>query len=251
MSQNEGPIRTQKLHEQVAERLQAMILERQMQPGDRLPSERELQAMYGIGRPAVREALLLLERSGLIALRRGNPAMVISANPESIIREMQPSVAHFLADPNGVKQLQAARKLLECAIARQAAKMRTEEDLAKMWDALERSREYLDDTAVFETIDLEFHAAIVGVLKNSVFDVAFQAMNEWLKGQRTIALALPGQTDFTLENHTAIYNAIAAGDADGAENAMNFHLSHVEKTYWAVREMELRREAGQLRGTPA
>ena len=234
-------IRPKKLHEQVAERLRAMILERHLLPGDKLPSERELQAMFDIGRPAVREALLLLERSGLVELRSGSPATVASANPENILREMRVAVEHFLADAQGVREIQAARRLLECGFARQAAKHRTESTLDKLRAALDLGRELLDDVVAFENVDLTFHFAIVEVSGNRVFEAVFRAMAQWLREQRTFSLSLPGQTDATLADHQAIYEAIAARDPEAAEEAMNSHLVHVEKMFWAAKEMAARR----------
>ncbi len=237
----EEPIRPRKLHEQVAERLQSMILERQLLPGDKLPSERELQALFGIGRPAVREALLLLERSGLIMLRSGSPATVISADPQNIIREMNVAVEHFLADPQGVREIQLARKYLECGLARHAAKSRDASVVARLQELMRQSQEALDDTEAYEIIDLEIHNVIAQVSGSRVFEVVFQAMNEWLREQRSIALGLPGQTDIAYWEHKAVIDAIAAQDPDAAEEAMYTHLSNVEKTYWAAREMASRR----------
>jgi GntR family transcriptional repressor for pyruvate dehydrogenase complex len=234
-------IRPKKLHEQVAERLKTMIFDRQYLPGDKLPSERELQTMFGIGRPAVREALLLLERSGLVALRSGSPATVVSADPGAIIREMSVAVEHFLVDPQGVREIQIARKLLECSLAREAAKHGDTAMRLNLRQILERSGECLDDAEAFESLDLGFHDCIMRAAGSRVFEVVFAAMNQWLRDQRTITLALPGQTDIVFADHTQIYNAIAAKDPDGAENAMRAHLGNVEKTYWATKEMISRR----------
>jgi len=237
----EEPIRPRKLHEQVAERLQAMILDRQLLPGDKLPSERELQTTFGIGRPAVREALLLLERSGLVALRSGSPATVVSADPGNIIREMSVAVEHFLAEPQGVRELQTARRFLECSLAREASKHHDPTVLARLRELLEQSKNCLDDAEKFELVDIEFHFTIIQIARSRVFDVTFGAMNQWLVEQRTIVLSLPGQTDVALADHTAIYKAIAAQDSDAAEIAMRTHLENVEKIYWAARDMNLRR----------
>ena len=235
------PIRPKKLHEQVAERLQTMIIERQLAPGDRLPSERELQAMFGIGRPAVREALLLLERSGLIALRSGSPATVIEAEPENIIREIRTAVDHFLADPQGVKEIQAARALIECGLARQAARQRTDADLDSMRNVLERSTTALDDQAGFERLDREFHTAIVRVSGIKLFEAVLQAMSEWLHDQRMTNLAMPGHADMALAYHQDIFKSIEARDADGAEQAMLAHLKHAERVYWAAQQVASRK----------
>ena len=238
---HEEPIRPRKLHEQVAERLQAMILDRQLLPGDKLPSERELQAAFGIGRPAVREALLLLERSGLVVLRSGSPATVVSADPCNLIREMSVAVEHFLAEPQGVQELQMARRLLECSLARESSKHRDQAVLVRLHELLEQSKNYLDDVKKFELVDIEFHFTIVQVAGSRVFDVTFGAMSQWLVEQRTIVLSLPGQTDIALADHTAIYEAIAAQDPDAAEAAMRTHLENVERIYWAAKNMDLRR----------
>lgn len=237
----EPPIRPKKLHVQAAERLQAMIREGRLLPGDRLPSERELQTLFGIGRPAVREALLLLERSGLIALHSGSPATVTSAKPETILKEIRMAVDHFLAEPEGIREIQAARKLLERGLVRQAAEKRSDDDLVLMRDILEHSKTVLDDTRTFEAYDLEFHYAIVRVSGSRVFAAVFRAMTDWLREQRTMVLSIPGQTDIALANHQAIYDAIQAQDPSAAERAIDGHLSHVEQTYWAATEVASRR----------
>lgn len=236
MLAQEEPIRTKRLHEHVAERLKSLIVERRMNPGDKLPSERELQTMFGIGRPAVREALLLLQHAGLIAMRSGRPATVAHADPQNILNEVRFSVDHFLADSNGVKELQAARRLLECGIAYRAAKNCTEEDLATMRDILARAETLLDDTAVFESEDLAFHYVIVKTSDIRLFEVLFQALIGWLREQRSISFTRPGECYFALQEHKAIYEAIASRDPVAAQDAMDAHMTQVEVRYWTARE---------------
>lgn len=236
MSILEQPIRPKKLHEQAAERVQALILERQLKPGDRLPSERELQTMFGIGRPAVREALLLLERSGLIVLRGGSPATVADADPESIIREMGMAVEHFLSNPQGVKELQMARRLLECGLVRRAAQLRSDGDLALMLDILEKSKNALGDKKTFELLDVEFHFAIVQISGSRLFNVVFQATHEWLRQQRNTAIYRPDMAEVAMGYHHRIYKAIEERDSDAAAKAMNDHLDKVEQAFWEGQE---------------
>lgn len=229
------PIRTKRLHEHVAERLQSFIIERQLLPGDKLPSERELQTMFGIGRPAVREALLILQRSGLVTLRSGRPAMVASADPQNILNEVGIAVEHFLAEPSGVREIQAARRLLECGIAHQAAKICTEEDLMGMREVLDRAAMRVDDPVAFEKEDMAFHLAIIKISSIALFEVLFTAITGWLREQRSIALSLPGQPRNTLREHRAVYDAIASRDPVAAMTAMDAHMTQVEITYWAAR----------------
>ena len=73
-----------KLFEQVAAHLEREILEGKINPGDRLPPERDLQIRFGVGRPAIREALITLRRAGLIELGNGVPARVALCRRVSI-----------------------------------------------------------------------------------------------------------------------------------------------------------------------
>lgn len=125
------PIERRKLYEQVEDRLRDLIVSGQLKPGDCLPSEHELMERFGVGRPAVREALLTLERQGFLRLRSGSPAEVTRPSPAVVLRELTTSVRSFMADQAGMRNLQAARQLIECAIVREVARTRTAKDVAR------------------------------------------------------------------------------------------------------------------------
>ncbi len=115
---------------------------------------------FGVGRPSVREALLTLERSGFVQLRSGSPAIVTRPTADRFIEEMTSSVRSFMSDDQGIRDLQAARQLVECAVARQTARMRTDADVARIRAAFEAQVAGGDDIPVFEERDVTFHAAI-------------------------------------------------------------------------------------------
>src|SRR5437660_9174319 len=126
-----------KLFEQVAAHLEREILEGKLKPGDRLPPERDLQARFGVGRPAIREALITLQRSGLLEISNGMPARVAQPRVEGIVASMIPAVRQMLAGADGQRQLQGVRLFMEIGLVRHAAVSATEEDLAKLAQALE------------------------------------------------------------------------------------------------------------------
>ena len=70
--QNPDRIIRRKLSDQVLDRLRDMILSGEVKPGDPLPSERSLMERFGVGRPAVREALQALHQNGLITTLMAN-----------------------------------------------------------------------------------------------------------------------------------------------------------------------------------
>ena len=97
-----GAIRRRRLYEEVAGRLEAMIQEGQYAPGDQLPSERELMKQFGVGRPAVREALFALQKMGLVAINSGERARVTQPTPKVVFESLAGAARHLLGASDGV-----------------------------------------------------------------------------------------------------------------------------------------------------
>ena len=83
-------IERKKLFEHVAAHLEAQILPGKLRPGDQLPPERDLQTSFGVGRPAIREALIALQKAGLVELTNGARARVLMPTASHIFTGMAP-----------------------------------------------------------------------------------------------------------------------------------------------------------------
>src|ERR1700749_799550 len=83
-----APIRRRKLYEEVGVRLESLTPEGGLRPGHRLPSERELMTHFGVGRPAIREALFALHRMGLVIVANGERPRVSSPTPKTMVGEL-------------------------------------------------------------------------------------------------------------------------------------------------------------------
>jgi GntR family transcriptional regulator, sialic acid-inducible nan operon repressor len=224
--------RTPKIHEQIGHQLEVMILNGTYQPGDTLPSERQLMEAFGVGRPAVREALLSLERAGIVRLRSGSPAVVTRVSPQKVLSGLALSVRSFMSDEAGIRELQAARKIVECAIARHAALHRTNESLTQIRQALDANAAAIEDLPLFERTDVDFHAEIVRTVGNRIFEATLLALSDWLLEQRQTTLKMPGQRERALAFHVGIFEAIEQGDPDAAEWAMAAHMDQTVDVYW-------------------
>ncbi len=229
-----GPIRRRKLYEEVALRIEQMLTERRFTPGDQLPSERELMEEFGVGRSAVREALLTLQRMGLIAVSSGERARVLSPSPGAIVGELAGIARLLLAQPGGVERFQQARALFEIGIARLAAQIATEADLARLRDALEANRAAMQDHPRFQRTDVAFHYALAQIPNNSIFTSLHEALVAWLTEQRAISGLAAGAAEDAFAAHARIYEAVAAHDPIAAETAMQDHLAAVSARYWTV-----------------
>jgi GntR family transcriptional repressor for pyruvate dehydrogenase complex len=216
----------------VAGRIEAQIHEGLYRAGDLLPSERDLMARYGVGRPAVREALLSLRKTGLVAMGQGQRARVANLSSETVVASLSGAARQLLSAPDGVRQFQDARSFFETGLARHAAEHATQEDLEGLRRALDDNRHALGDLARFERTDVDFHHTIAAIARNPIFEAIHQAMVTWLTEQRHITLRAPRTHELAYRAHQQIFAAIRDHDPDRAERMMRNHLQHVSKTYW-------------------
>jgi DNA-binding FadR family transcriptional regulator len=229
------PIRRRKLHEDVALRIEEMIRDARFSPGDQLPAEREIMEELGVGRSAVREALLSLEKMGLVRLSSGERARVTAPTAQILVHELSGAARLLLSQEGGVKRFQEARALFEVGLARLAALQATSDDLAHLHQALEANRQAIGDRNAFMQTDVAFHYAIATIPRNTIFASLYNAVVEWLREQRDISGRTPQSAQLAYAAHERIYNGIAAHDAAQAQAAMQDHLNQVASLYWQVK----------------
>jgi DNA-binding FadR family transcriptional regulator len=224
------------LSEQVAEQLEAEILEGRLSENAQLPSERELMEQFGVGRPAVREALFYLQRLGLIAINSGTRARVIRPTAEAVMSRLSGVTRQLLSKPDGQQYFQEARAMFEISLARYAAVNASEEDFQRLRDALQDNRDAIGDEARFKRSDNEFHGVLASIGRNPIFDAIHVALSEWLDDRRAQVLQQEGEDKAATAAHTEIIEAIESRDPDAAEAAMRRHLDRHYGTYMQLKE---------------
>jgi DNA-binding FadR family transcriptional regulator len=228
-------IERKKLFEHVASHLEAQILAGKLRPGDQLPPERDLQLTFGVGRPAIREALISLQKAGLVELSNGARARVLMPTASHIFTGMAPAVRQMLSTSDGQRYFQGARLFFEVGLARETAKAATEDDLAALKRALDANRKAIGDSDQFTATDIAFHFELAKIARNPIFIALHDQISDWLTEQRVVTLRASGQERTAYNAHKAIYDAIAARDADKAEAAMRDHLEQLASTFWQQR----------------
>jgi GntR family transcriptional regulator, sialic acid-inducible nan operon repressor len=231
-------IERKKLFEHVAAHLEAQILSGKLKPGEQLPPERDLQSRFGVGRPAIREALISLQKAGLVELTNGARAKVQKPTARHICTGMAPAVRQMLSTEQGQRYFQGARMFFEVGLAREAARTATPDDLESLRDALEANRLAIGDRDRFTSTDIAFHFELARIARNLVFVALHDQISEWLKEQRVVTLAASGQEQIAYDAHRAIYEGIAARDPDRAEQAMRDHLDQLTTMFWRQRERD-------------
>jgi GntR family transcriptional regulator, sialic acid-inducible nan operon repressor len=226
------------LYEQVAEHLEGEILSGNYNPGDRLPPERELQEIYAVGRPAIREALISLQNAGLIVIGNGGPARVSRATPDKLLSGIRPGVLQILRSNDGRRQLEGVRRFAEVGLVRHFAQNATAEELENLDLSLVANKKAIGDPEKFTATDIGFHFEFANAMHNPAFNAIHQALSDWLEFLRSVALQEPGFDKLSYEEHVQIRDAVRARDADKSEMAMLRHLESGSKVFWRQFEKE-------------
>ena len=220
-------IKRRKVHEDVAEQIESQILSGGLEEGALLPSERNLMEAFNVGRPAVREALLLLQRSGFVQISSTGRPVVARPTTSNVVKQMSSSARFLLSSKEGERSFQDARRLFEAAISRNAAEIATPQDIEHLETALLANREAIGNISAFERTDVAFHLAIAEIGGNPVFTALHTAISEWLTNQRAVSLRVPGVEASAFESHEKIFQAIASHKPELAWQAMDEHLKDI------------------------
>ena len=227
------PITRRKLSDEVFDRLKAMITSGEVRPGDAMPSERELMERFGVGRPAIREAMQALSNFGLLTISHGERARVLALTARSITQQVDMAAQIMLAtSPGSLDHLKHARLFFERGMARQAAAKSKPADIADLKRLVASQTALLGgDPERFIQADMEFHTAIAAISGNPIFAAVSKSMLSWLKQFHTELLIWSGKETFTLAEHEAIVASIETGDPEAADEAMSHHLNRSAALY--------------------
>lgn len=227
-----APIQKRKLSEDVRQRLLEVIAEGEVQPGDALPSERELMESLGVGRPAIREAMQALQRSGLIEIRHGERARVVTPTMGRMIDQISESMKQMLVhSPANLDHLKEARLAFELEMARLAAKRHSSGDLERLRRTVDEQEAAQGDIGRFKEFDGRFHREIAAISGNPIWPALSEALFRWLSDFYVNLVSVPGKEALTVSEHRTIIEAIASGDPATAADAMAHHLTRASELY--------------------
>ncbi|MEL3962516.1 FadR/GntR family transcriptional regulator [Lysinibacillus endophyticus] len=224
-------VKTKKKYEEVCEILHEKIRAGELKPGDRLDSVEYLAEQLQVSRSAVREALASLKAMGLIEIKQGSGTFVKEVSEQILEFPLSTSI---LAHRENVPHLLELRKIIEVGTVVSAARNRTQEDIERLKEILEKMKTVQGDEELGEKVDFEFHMAIAASSHNPLIpnlldqvsgltiDLMRETRRIWLYSKQTTAEQL-------YDEHMQIFLAIKQQNPELAELAMYTHLSNVEK----------------------
>lgn len=223
------PVQRVSLSDKIVEQIIDLISRDVLKPGDRLPSERDLCKRFGVGRTSLREALRSLTVMGILEGRVGEGTFVNRGNSKHLEKTLQWGM---LLDAKTVQDLIETRLMLESESASLAAVRATVQDLEAIRATVMGMAGALAQREEFLAHDLEFHLLIAQASKNSILFSLLGTtrgyLQEWIKrtlGQGEEATdTVPQRAELSVKQHEEVVEAVSAGDAERARQAMSDHI---------------------------
>jgi DNA-binding FadR family transcriptional regulator/uncharacterized protein YgbK (DUF1537 family) len=225
------PVKKEPIVKEVTRRLMDYLLSGTLNPGDKIPAERQLSEALGIGRSTLREALKTLTVLGLLEVRQGDGTYLKRADSELL-----PQVIEWglLLGERRTMDLIEARQKIEVIIASLAAERHTPAELQELGQTLQLMQEAGTNYSRFVAADIAFHMMLADMARNTALRDILKGIRALLKAWITSVLQSSGGTAFSYEEHAAIYAAIQKRDAQAASEAMEAHmLSASQRLYKA------------------
>ena len=224
------PIQKISICEDIVQQIMQQISTQELEPGMRLPSERDLCKQFNASRSSLREALRCLSIMGVLTARVGEGTSIAANGSKFLETVMQ---WRFIMEKYDIENLMEFRIALEGLAAAGSAERATDEDVKTLDDLVNRMDKSVQQAKKFDELDLEFHLALARASKNQiVLDLVSMIRGQLTRTLSTV-LTLQHARPLSVSEHAAIVKAIKRRDAAGARKAMENHLNAAMRRYHA------------------
>jgi len=214
------PVRRSRVSTDIVRQIQDLIAAEDLQPGDRLPGERELADALSVSRQSVREALRVLDYLGVVVVRPGEGTFVATTPPAPV----DASLYSLLSERSFLLDLLEARRILEEGIVHLAARRATRDDLDTLETALAARETALAAGKHDVAGDLAFHTQLAELTGNPVLASAMRHFGEmWLRSREKTGRR-PTSPHKALQFHRQILQAVRRRQPAAARRLLRRHL---------------------------
>lgn len=226
------PVTRTKAYEQIITQIREKILDGELKPGNKLPTEVTLARDFRVSRTVIREAMKVLETMGLIEIKHGIGASITNQFSEKLIS--QSFNLSVLLEKKSLLHILELRRILEVGAVKIVAKIVSKEQLKVMQQALLKMEKNLESSGPVRinsllNADFDFHLAILEATQNPVLVGVAKPIVILLRKTRERLLGVVGVPEISFRHHQKIYSAIKNGDEKEASRTMLRHLEQVEK----------------------
>lgn len=213
------------LSSRIVAEIRNAVFESRLKPGDFLGSENDLAQQFGVSRITVRDALRSLSATGIVEIRQGagGGARIADGNLDHFADAL---AVQFQLAGVGAEETLGAQSAIEEMAAELAAEHRTDDDLERMSQAMERASSAVDDPIAFTEASLGFHLAVAEASHNRALVALLRALRYvvWPSENKRATVEVAARVQ---KSHRTIYEKIVARDSSGAREAMSRHLGGI------------------------
>ena len=228
-------VKRQRVSDEIASQVRALISEGVLKPGDRLPPERELIREFGVSRPSLREALKSLVAQGFLEVKQGDRTFVKSITSEKL---QDPLSLLLKADTQKIFDLIEVRKAMEAWGAFHAAQRGSEEDIKQLEEIIGEMKAALDEGKSWEKQDADFHLAMAQATHNTIQTHIMSTIYDLLRESVAKVFRDQAKAKKLFNQHYRIFSAIKNRSPDKARERVLEHLNYVESEVKAWEDKE-------------
>jgi DNA-binding FadR family transcriptional regulator len=213
----------------IVDQIKLLVRDGKLKPGDRLPSERDLCTRFGVSRVTVREALRVLEASGLVRIRVGAHGGAFLTTPSA--ERLGEGLADLLSlSPLTASNVTEARKVVELGILPFVVERATEEDIEDLFAMVAEGQTALKQGLYSMGMSAAFHVRIAKCTHNPAIEMLVQSFHgPMLMSLQEAKVAAPLMGHRGTDEHKALALAIQQRDLAGAQKIMSTHLDRTAK----------------------
>ena len=221
---------TNNLSSQIANNIMRRIVAGDYKSGEFLPSERHLQDEYQVSRPIIREAIQIVAAQGLVSSSSRQGTVVSADINQPVLQALFLACVRsnvFLEDVLAVRAVLEPHAASLAATNATSAQVRDLQSVVNQFEEIELANFSREQLQRWRQLDAEFHKIIAQSTQNQVYVILIEVLIEILISQRRSELDSAVTTETlsrAIEEHRAISDAIANGDAPSASQAMHLHL---------------------------
>ncbi|OPY64939.1 MAG: Pyruvate dehydrogenase complex repressor [Syntrophorhabdaceae bacterium PtaU1.Bin034] len=223
-------VKDRRLFERIVDQIKDAMLSGTLKTGDKLPSENELAGIFGVSRTAVREALRILELSGLVIIKKGKQGGCFVQDAGSNQRLIDYFSDNLRLGKITLTQVTEARFWLESMVIDIVGEKITKKDIDKLRKSIDKAEQLYAEKKEKDVINenYNFHASLVRITKNAILIDALSAILELLS---YILFKIKPDNAITLDvlrAHREILSFLETGQPERAKAANSEHMKNVE-----------------------
>lgn len=230
-----GVVERSNLADELASRILHTIRTRKYKPGDRLPAIMEMARSFGVGHPAVREALKKLEIIGAVEIKHGSGVYVKKGQDVLVLSN---PIFSGVVSKDLLLDLIDARIPIEVRSVALASTNATEDHLKRMQELLDEAEQNIEDDAALSRANMAFHQEIAEASGNAVLAQLQEVLTNLFQREQRMILSIYGSREIDHKEHLNILDALRRRNAPLAQARMQAHLE-------GVRDVLLRWDPGE------